>query len=187
MSSDNELLLLLRNNPEKGLEEIMDIYAGFVYTIAYGKLSSVGTKEDIEECVSDIFYTFYRHINAIDLEKGSIKAYLGVISKRKAIDGFRKISKAANKSVSIDELKYDSIPTDYSEVETNVISSETKEILINGIQALGEPDCQIFILKYFYGLSTKMIAQKLKIKENTVDKKVSRGIGKLRTLLGGVL
>jgi RNA polymerase sigma-70 factor (ECF subfamily) len=83
---EKELCSLLIQNPEKGLEKIMDQYMAFVYTIVYGKLSSICNKQDIEECVSDIFYEIYRARNIIDLEKGSLKSYLAVLSKRTAID-----------------------------------------------------------------------------------------------------
>jgi len=64
---------------------------------------------------------------------------------------------------------------------------DTFETLINEIKALGEPDSEIIIRKYYFGQSTRLIARALKLKENTVDKKVSRGLQKLRQSLGGVL
>ena len=57
--TDNELIMLLKNDPEKGLSEVVGKYSGYVYKIAYGKLSGVCRREDIEEAVSDIFMKFY--------------------------------------------------------------------------------------------------------------------------------
>lgn len=187
MLSDKDLIKLLKDSPEKGLEKLMDTYTGLVYTIVYSKLSSICSKEDIEECTSDIFYEIYKNRGSIDLEKGSIKAYLSVIAKRKAIDIFRKAAKKSNQNLSIDELDYDSIAAENADVEAIVADSETKSTLINKIKALGEPDSEIIIRKYYLGQSTKLIAKSLKLKENTVDKKVSRGLDKLKQALGGVL
>jgi hypothetical protein len=106
--SDNEFLILFKKKPEKALERIMDVYAGLVYTIVFDKLSTVCSKEDIEECVSDVFYQLYNQRDKLNMQKGSIKA-------------------------------------------------------------LGEPDNDICIRKYYFGQSTKVIAEALSIKENTVD------------------
>lgn len=187
MLSDSEIIKLLIDSPEKGLEKMMNNYIGLVYTIVYSKLSNTCTKEDIEECVSDVFYDIYKNYGSIDLKKGSIKAYISVIAKRKAIDIFRRSNKEFIQSFSIDDMDYDSLDAKNSNVETAVIDSETKDTLIKEIKALGEPDSEIIIRKYYFGQSTRLIARTLKLKENTVDKKVSRGLNKLKQSLGGVL
>lgn len=185
--SDNEIIKLLINSPERGLETLMNTFIGLVYTIVYSKISGICSKEDIEECTSDIFYEIYKNRSSINLEKGSIKAYLSVIAKRKAIDIFRKSSKGIGRNLSIDDMDYDSIAAENSDVEKLVVESESKAILIKAIKTLGEPDSEIIIRKYYFGQSTKLIAKSLKLKENTVDKKVSRGLNKLKQSLGGVL
>lgn len=176
---------LLIQHPEKGIEKIMDQYIAFVHTIVYGKLSSVCSKQDIEECVSGIFYEVYLTRNLIDLEKGSLKSYLAVLSKRTAIDVFRKLRSNVD-SVFIDEFEHDWIASD-ADIEKVVIDNETSDLLIQGIKALGEPDSQIMIRKYYFGQSSKIISGALGIRENTVNKKVSRALVKLKVALGGVL
>ncbi len=184
MILDKDLLALLQNNPERGLDKLIQCYSGLVYTIVYSKLSSSST-EDIEECVSDIIFDFYKNRDHIDLQKGSIKAYLSVIAKRKAIDHFRK--KNSNvQNISIDDEKQGEI-TSNTNIEAEIINREARNILIQEINALGQPDREIFIRKYYWGQSTKAIAKSLHLKENTVDKRVSRGLIKLRQSLGGVL
>ncbi len=185
MLSDREILRLLIHRPEKGLEKLMDQYMGLVYTIVDGKLSSGCSKQDIEECVSDIFYEIYRTAHSIDLEKGSVKSYLAVLAKRKAINIYRK-HKNSTDQVSMDEFDHDWMASD-ANVEEAVTGNETSDRLIDEIQALGDPDSQIMIRKYYFGQSTKIIAKALGLKENTVDKKVSRALAKLRQALGGVL
>jgi RNA polymerase sigma-70 factor (ECF subfamily) len=156
-----------------------------VYTIVYGKLSNVCNKQDIEETVSDIFYQIYRARNLIDLEKGSLKSYIAVVSKRAAIDIYRK-QRGKNDIVSINEFEYDWIAS-CTDIEKDVIDSETSDLLIKEIKALGEPDSQIMIRKYYFGQTSKAIAKVLGIKENTINKKVSRALVKLQQALGGVL
>jgi len=163
----------------------MDEYMAFVYTIVYGKLASVCSKQDIEECVSDIFYELYRTQASVDPEKGSLKAYIAVLSKRKAIDAFRKFCRKP-KSISVDEFDHELTASDES-VEESVLNGETSALLVREIKALGEPDSQIIIRKYYLGQSTKIIAKALGFKPNTVDKRVSRALIKLKHALGGAI
>ena len=50
-------------------------------------------------------------------------------------------------------------------------------------EALGEPDTTIFIRKYFFGQKSSDIALEMNLKPNTVDKRISRGLIKLRKIL----
>ena len=184
MTTDKDLLLLLQNNPERGLDKLINIYSGLIYTIVYSKLANSST-QDIEECVSDIIFELYKNCSNIDLKKGSIKAYISIIAKRKAIDNFRKRdSKVQN--ISIDDEKQSDLPAN-TNIEVEIINAEARNILIQEINALGKPDSEIFIRKYYLGQSTKSIAKSLHLRENTVDKRVSRGLIRLRQSLGGVL
>lgn len=184
MISDKDLLVLLQHNPERGLEQLIQSYSGLVYSIVYSKLAKASA-QDIEECVSDIIFELYKNRNCIDLQRGSIKAYLSVIAKRKAIDHFRK-STSTVQNISINDDKQGDLPAN-TDIEAEIINKETRNLLIQEINALGKPDSEIFVRKYYLGQSTKSIAKSLHLKENTVDKRVSRGLIKLRKSLGGVL
>ncbi len=161
----------------------MDHYIAFVYTIVYGKLSNAGGRQDVEECVSDVFCEVYRTRSAIDPDKGSLKAYLAVLSKRTAIDRYRKLQSNAGDEI-YDEFDFEQIAS-HMDTEKDVIDGETGDRLIRGIKALGEPDSEIMIRKYYFGQSSKTISKALGIKENTVNKKVSRALIKLKGELGG--
>lgn len=182
MTADNELLYLLKTNPQKGLKILMNTYSGLVYAIVCNRLSGVCSAEDIEECVSDMFYEFYKNIDRVDLQKGSIKAFLSVIGKRKSIDVFRRAKNINAQTVSFDDLFYEDKDAN---TQSDIIKSQEKAELIKEIKALGEPDAEIFIRKYYLYQSTKQISKDLKLKENTIDKKVSRGLAKLKEALGG--
>ena len=87
---DRELLQILQKNPENGMRLVMKEYTGLCYYIVKQKLADFSA-EEIEECVSDVFLAFYHQYTAIDLERGSIKGFLSVLSRRKAVDRWRKL------------------------------------------------------------------------------------------------
>lgn len=185
MLDDQKLYSLLITNPGKGLAKVMDRYLAYVYAIVAGRLSGMCAGEDIEECVSDVFYELYRTRAQIDLGKGSLRTYLAVLSKRRAIDAFRRLQRTADR-LSLDESAF-CLEAEGAGVEQKIVNKETADCLIQGIKALGEPDSQIIIRKFYFGQTSKVIAQALGFKENTVNKKVSRGLEKLKSILGGEL
>lgn len=174
LMTDREILNLYSQNPEKAITYLVDKYSALVYTIVYSKLGNVSAKEDIEETVADVFIQLYRYTNSIDLEKGSIKSYISVMAKRIAQ---RKAMTIINKekAFSIDDLS-NSIPFSSEEIK----QKENRQVLLECIKKLGKPDSDILVLKYFYGLKSKEIGKTLGIKTNTVDKRISRSLKKLR-------
>jgi RNA polymerase sigma-70 factor (ECF subfamily) len=179
-----ELLKLLHNEPEVGLKMMMDNYMALIYTIIFNKLSGMYSKEDIEECVSDVFFEVFKYKSRIDLEKGSIKAFLAIIAKRKAIDMYRKNKN--NNHIHIDDVVKE-LYTIVDDVSDSILLKESNSVLIDAIKSLGEPDSEIIIRKYYLYQSSKDISKNIGLKVNTIDKKVSRCMQKLKKVLGGIL
>lgn len=176
--TDKKLLQQLKRDKDKGLGLLIDTYSGYVYKIVASVILSAGTREDAEECASDVFLTFYNRIDEIDLAKGTVKGYIGVIAKRKAIDAYRKLEKQARSLSDSDEEP---------SVEEKSLSYEDKQLLYKAVKDLGEPDTEIVTRRYFLGESSKEIAEALgDISEKAVQKRLERSIKKLRTVLGGV-
>ncbi len=184
MISDIELLDLLHNKPELGLKMMMDNYMGLIYTIIFNKLSAIYSKEDIEECVSDVFFEVFHYKSRINLEKGSIKAFLAIVAKRKAIDMYRKNKN--NNHIPIEDVSQDLYSVE-DDVSNSILLKESNSMLIDAIKSLGEPDSEIIIRKYYLHQSSKDISKDLDLKVNTIDKKVSRCIQKLKKVLGGII
>lgn len=182
---DVELLKAFEHNAEQALGYLIDQYANLVYGIIFGKISTVGTAEDVRECVSDVFLEFYQQISKVDLEKGSIKAYLAMIAKYRGIDLYRKLVRVACHTFDA-YVEFEQLEDGNADIEQEMIQKEEKKILLDAIDSLGEPDKEIFIRKYYMGQKTKEIAEALNLLDNTIDKKVSRGLKKLRIMLGGV-
>ncbi|HSQ90425.1 sigma-70 family RNA polymerase sigma factor [Romboutsia sp.] len=186
MISDIKLLNLLHNQPDKGLELMMEAYMGLIYTIVYNQLSNILPNEDIEECVSDVFFYVFNYKDKIDLEKGTIKALLAVVAKRKAIDLYRRNKKSKAVEIPIESMN-ENIFDKFDSVSDSVSTDERNNFLIKAIKSLGEPDSEIIIRKYYFKESSKDISKVLGLKVNTIDKKASRCMGKLKNILRGVL
>ncbi len=185
--TDEEILEHFQEDAQNALSLLLDSYTPLVYTIVYNKINTVCSQEDIEECVSDIFYKFYLQVFQIDLTKGSIKSYLSTIAKRHSINLYQSRFYIKNAPKVALDLKEHDLPDLKNNIEEGLLQKENRQQIMEAVKSLGEPDSEIFIRKYFEGQNTKEIADQLALKPNTVDKKISRGLRKLKMILGAFL
>ena len=171
--TDKQIAELLTSDAEKGLAAAVKQYSGYVYKIVLTRLSGVCTKEDSDEAVSDIFFKLF---SAARDKKTftSVSGYLSVVAQRHCIDVFRKVTGRAQ-TVPLDELQ--KLPD-----EEEIFADSSSELMA-AIKALGEPDTQIFLRRYFFGQRNKDIAKELGMNTATVNKRISRGLIKLKNIL----
>lgn len=175
---DRKLLELIHKDPDKGMNRLMDTYAGLVYYIVSRKIP--GKEQDIEECMSDIFLEVYNKIDDFDSEKGNLKVFITTIADRRAIDRFRKIISVKEDDVE-DETLFE-LPSDETP-ESKYIEKEKNSRLLAEIQKLGEPDSEILYRRYYLSQPVKSIAENLGMKSNTVTKRITRALSILKTRL----
>ena len=70
-------------------------------------------------------------------------------------------------------------------VEGDFLEDELRREVLNAIKLFGEPDSSIIIRKYYFGESSKEIADALKMTVSNVDTRTCRALNKLRKMFGG--
>ena len=181
--NDERLLKKLHTDPDRGMKTLISLYAGIVYAVVRGKLSSSAfCSLDIENCVADTFSEFYCDLQKYDPSLGSIKSWLCVIARNNAMDLLRTRRKSEN-TVSLQEdavmQSADFLP------EADFEDRQQRSELLKAIQALGEPDREILIRKYYFSQTSGQIAERLHMSVSNVDTRAHRAIKKLREKLGG--
>lgn len=84
--TDNEILESIYQDEVTGITVLIEKYAGLVYKIVSGIISDAGTAEDIEDCICEVFLAFLNNIDDVDLSHASVKGFLGVIARRRAVN-----------------------------------------------------------------------------------------------------
>lgn len=174
----SELYSLLEISPHNAHKAVFDEYCRYVYTIVFNRLRTYGSREDIEECVSDIFADIYLSFENKSEYHGDLKGYIGSIAKRRAIDAYRSISVKYGRTVSIDSAP-DSIDNGF-DLEEKAEKNELRQLLINAVNELGKPDSDIIIQKFYYNMSSREIANNLSMKASAVRMRCGRAINRLR-------
>lgn len=185
--TNSEYDRLRAESPQRAHRALFDEYCAYVYAIAAGKLKLCGSREDIEECVSDIFASVYRSCERASSGQGDLKPLVGTIAKRTSIDFYRKLIVRYGTTVSVEDESVSQLKTE-TDIEAEHDRSELRRQVIAEVEKLGEPDSHIIIQQYFNGLTLKEIAAGLSMTEAAVQKRSIRAREKLRKafMLSGI-
>ena len=182
---DSKLLRLLHKDPSAGMEQLMNQYAGLIYAVVKSKLNGPHyVSSDLEDCVADVFSEFYTALAKYDPTISSIKSYLCVLARYHATDIARKRERQRG-DVSLDDGDSLLQIADSFTVEGDFTEDALRHEVLSAVKALGEPDASIIIRKYYFGESSKEIADVLKLTVSNVDTRAHRALNKLRKLFGG--
>ena len=181
----SEYSALYRESPDRAYDALFDSYCDYVYAIVYNKLRNVASREDIEECVCDIFADIYFGYDVKSEFSGDMKGYVSTVAKRRAINTYHSLNaRAAHTSEESEEsLAQMKAGTD---IEYDHGEKETRSILLSKINELGEPDSAIIIQKYYYGRTSNEIAKLLSMNARTVRTRAARALEKLKESLTAV-
>lgn len=173
--TDKELIKQIKKNPENGIASAIKTYGPNVKAVCCSILRTC-TSEDIEEAFSDTFVKLWRSVDQFDERKNaSLKTYIITIARNTALDYLRK--KGRNPISDLGD--YDVIDlTDGP--EKKILSKQTEEKIHQAISEMGEPERTIFILRFFYCLPIKNIAEKLELKPKQVENILYKRKEKLR-------
>jgi len=178
--TDKEIIDLYFIRSERALKESEQKYGSYIKTVSYNILNNIG---DSEEVLSD---TLLKTWNSIPPKKPqNLKMFLAKIARNLSFDRYR--AKNAEKrgknevNLVLDELS-ECLPA--NETTEDLIEAKELNVLINKfIYSLPERDAKIFIRRYFYCESVKVIAERYEISENNVSVILNRARLKLKEKL----
>lgn len=165
---DKTLLVLLEEDPERGVPLLKAKYAEHLRFVAAQRLDS---PDDIRECVHDTLTDFYLRRDQFDGSRGSLRSYLITIADRKAIRKFR-------------ENQRQRLAAELSGMEAGELMNwERTEALRQAMKQLSPLERQALELKYFHGYTAREIAAALGMEHEAVKKRLQRALKKLQPLM----
>ena len=167
---------------EKAQRAVFDEYFSYVYTIIFSKLRGCASREDIEECVGDVFSDIYIYYEENKAGSGDISGFVGTVARRKAINVYNRLTRKAVPTVSVDSEEAAAVEAPDNTEET-VERRELRNNLLSCIEHLGEPDSTIIMQKYFFNRSSKEIGELVSLTPENVRVRSGRALDKLRKQL----
>ncbi|MDJ0534145.1 MAG: sigma-70 family RNA polymerase sigma factor [Xenococcaceae cyanobacterium MO_207.B15] len=174
---DSELISLLRADNSQAMDVLYDRYAGLVYSVAKRILQN---NSDAEELTQDIFISLWQK-DSYQAGRGSLKSFLGLLTRHRAIDKLRKRKTAQNFlerwQLYIYESSSDLMPLESAQ------DREQQEKLQKALSLLPTEQREILMMNFFEGLSRVQIAERLDLPVGTVKSRVRLAFVKLKRLL----
>jgi RNA polymerase sigma-70 factor (ECF subfamily) len=178
--SDLDVLLIRRisRGDSKALGELYDRYGGLLLGVARKILPD---REASEDLVHDVFMEVWRSAADFDPSRGSVRAWLLVRTRSRALD--RNRSSYATKITIMEDLQPLERPVPLEE-EPQLAPDRTN--IRVALQQLPQDQRQVIELGYFEGMSSAEIASHIGIPIGTVKSRVATALQKLRGVMGGV-
>ena len=167
-----KLLFLLQSQDYRALDQVIDVYTPYLSTVLYNMAGNALSKEDMEEIISDVFVALWTHSKDVDLNKGTLRAYLAAVARNTAYSRLRR----NRELIGLDEIE---LPAQ----EDFALRCAERNSVWNAVMSLGEPDSEIFVRYYKYNEKLKEIAKVTGLNLSTVKTKLSRGKRKLKQIL----
>ncbi|NJP08981.1 MAG: sigma-70 family RNA polymerase sigma factor [Leptolyngbyaceae cyanobacterium RU_5_1] len=179
--TDAELFLALRAGQTPALGILYDRHAGLVYGLAR---KTLGNSQEAEDLTQDIFLILARG-TSYDPRRGSLRTYLAILTRSRALDRLRSRSKALESMGRWRPGRDQEIASNspFEQAFQHEQSSEVRTALAQ----LSDEQQQVLTMAYYDGLSQSEIAQQLAIPLGTVKARSRRGLLKLRQTLSNYI
>jgi RNA polymerase sigma factor (sigma-70 family) len=177
---DTELLARLMEGDSGALRAAYAAYSSLVFGLARRVTASAAAAEDITQ---EVFLHLWERPDAVDLTRGSLRSYLGVIAHRRAVDAVRRTSRARTRD---ERASWDSgtasLGHEGAVVEHDEQARRTRQ-LRDAIGKLPADQRRALELAYFGDRTYREVATELGIPEGTAKSRLRLAIAKLRDLI----
>lgn len=168
---------------EDAVAEVFDAYGGLVYGIAHKVTGATSIAEDVAQ---DVFVALWRFPDRFDPGRGSLRSFLAMQARCRAVDAIRRESSRRNAE---DGLRDAGPPAD---VEVDIVGHEAERQITSGmiddaIRSLPAEQRAVVELAYFGGRSHQEVAARLGIPLGTAKGRLRLAHEKLRRLLRPVV
>lgn len=178
----NEALLIqqIAQRDEKALSLLYDCYASILYSLAFRIL---GSKEEAEEVILDIFMQVWQNPQKYNAERGSVDTWLFLLTRSRSLDRIRarqRQTKAVQASTR--KIQYDPVSA-HPTPDENLLIAERQDRVGYALEQLPFEQRQALELAYFKGLTYSEIGAVTGKTLGTVKTRLRLGLNKLRSLL----
>ena len=172
--TEEELHHKLSHRQQRALQEAMERYGSYVKTVIYNVLRNQGTREDLEELSSDVFYSLWEHAGTIS--RGKVKSWLGAVARNRAKSFLRSLHQTLPMDEDVLELP-DASP------ENQALEKDLRRRLLEAVKSMPPMDKEIFLRYYYQYQTMEQISASMDIPVGTIKSRLSRGRRRLKQVI----
>lgn len=174
-ANDAALVGAMARGSAEALGALYDRYAALLLALVE-RVAARGP--EAEDLVHDVFLEAWRRAADYDPTRGSVKSWLLLRARSRALD-YRKSARVARRAGGSDRALLEELSDGTAEPSLGPDQSRVRSVL----SALPSEQRAVLQLGYFEGLSSSEIAERLGIPLGTVKSRVAAGLANLRQSL----
>jgi len=183
-TADEALVRQLAAGDPLALEALYDRHSRLVFSLA---CRIVGHPADAEDVTQDVFTHAWKRAVQYDQRRGSVAAWLLVVTRSRALDRLRRRrSRAEGFTAAAGDERLSELAGDPPDYERQLMTDAEVERLRTALCDLSAGERESIELAYYSGLTQAEIAERLGQPLGTVKTRVRSGLIKLRTAMAGV-
>jgi RNA polymerase sigma factor (sigma-70 family) len=174
-----QLVTRIAEQDQVALSQLYDRYARVIYAVVYKSLGSV---EECEEVVLDVFSQVWRSADRYDAKRARVDTWLFMMARSRVLDrlrGRQRRDKVTDAVISLDPptSKVNPGPAEHVEIV------ERRAIVTAALEGIPPEQRLVLELSYYQGLSHGEIAAQTGLALGTVKTRIRLGLEKLRVAL----
>jgi RNA polymerase sigma-70 factor, ECF subfamily len=177
--NDRLLGARLRAGDDSALAEIFDQLGPLVFGLARRLTGSPAMAEDV---MQEVFTALWTQPDRFDPERGSLRAYLGLMSHRRSVDAIRRSSRRQLRENKVGGR----VPAAGVQEDTADATAVSESVRAALAQLPGDQRRAVE-LAFWQGMTHQEIAKALGIPEGTVKSRLRLAQAKLRDRLSGLV
>jgi RNA polymerase sigma-70 factor, ECF subfamily len=175
--SDAVLAARLTAGDDHALAEVFDALA---HSVLGSALRVLGDSSAAQDVVQDVFVELWRHPGRYDPAAGTLRTYLTVLARHRAVD----LVRSELRRVARQERSYRLTPPPLmAGAGDEVLAAETAGLVRSAVQSLPATQRQVVELAYFEGLTCREVAHAVGIPEGTAKSRLRLALAKLEEML----
>jgi RNA polymerase sigma-70 factor (ECF subfamily) len=159
----------MKSGDQSAMAELYDRYSGVVYAVALRVLGDTGAAEDV---LQEVFLQLWRNPGAFDSARGSLGAWLAVITRNRAIDALRR----RRPETDIEDVILSVAPDLAGAADRSRVAEKVRGVL----GTMSTPQRSALEMAYFEGMSHSEIANKTGEPLGTIKTRIRSGLMALR-------
>lgn len=175
--SEIELVSEMQTRNTDAFDQLIKEYTSPISYLVYNILNIGTSNEDIEECVSDVFAEAWEKIDRFDPKKGTLRTWLLMLAKYRALTYKRKLSRH-----SVDYLE-DYTKDQLADASASMADIDTQQLIIQIVNSFNDIDRELFVRRYFFDEPISSLMKSMDVSDSAVNNRLLRCRNKIKEAL----
>ena len=168
----------IRARDAGALQALYDETFRVLYSLA---LRVLNDREDSEEVILDVYQQVWKAADRYDPARGTVLAWLAVITRRRAIDRVRQSNVRRTRELPVEAAE--DAASEHPAPETETILEQRRRLIRAAMGTLAPEQRAPIELAFFSGMSHSEVAEALGAPLGTIKTRIRMGMQKLRKAL----